>query len=169
MRLTRHGYRRVRRFVTLDEPMLREFEAEVVWGKNTVDIDAAAVAWKHVQGLLYKSTFGPRGGVKRQNDFVALRRITRELNYLESHPAMHGLAMLEWQPDIFPVWKQEPDEQGRIYTPYPRPGHQFVILAPEWEKVPGEPRTTRWLERKSAPGRLGDEAVHLRLQRHPVL
>lgn len=149
--------------------MLNELEADVIWRNTVVDIDAAAVAWRHVQEHLYRSTFGPRGGIKRQGDFVALRRITRELNYLESHPAMFGLAMLEWQPDVMPAWKQEPDDMGRIYTPYPRPGHQFVILAPEWEKRRGEPRTTRWLERKSAPGRLGDEAIHLRLQRHPVL
>jgi hypothetical protein len=149
--------------------MARAFVEERVFGSTAqgVDVEAPYVAWKHVHGLLYRRTFTRRGGIQSQTMFTTLKRVTKELNYIETHPALMGLAMFEWQPDIFPVWKMDTDHLGRIYSPAPLPGHQFVILAPIWERPEGEPRLTRWLERPSAPGWLCVEDTHLRLMRRP--
>jgi hypothetical protein len=171
-RLTRTGHKTLLSLTAYDPTMQDELNTIVINDKPTrVDVEAAYAAWSHVRGLLYKATFGPRGGKRdaTSKQFVALRSITRELNYVDSHPALKGMGMVGWVADVFPVWKIDPDEQGRTYSPYPMPGHEFVILTPSWEESPGVPRITRWVEAPSAPGRLAEEGVHLRLWRHPVL
>jgi hypothetical protein len=166
VRLTLTGMKMCRRLVMLDDEMLAALDRNVTPHKERgVDVDAPYVVWKHIYYLLHRQTFGPRGGKKSETSFNTLQRITRELNYMEHHPALYGVAMVEWQNDLLPVWKITPDAEGRSYTLVPTPGNQFVILQPVWDRNPQIGKVTRWMERPSGPGVLCREETHLRLQR----
>jgi hypothetical protein len=175
VQLTRRGYKRVLDLTANDEAMYAELHQSLLWRSGTgpqsgVDVEAPYVVWKHVHGLLYKEAFKPRGTYRYggSSTLTSLKRVTKEMNYIETHPALSRYAMIEWQPDVLPVWKVTPDNFGREYSPMPHPGHEFVVLTPMWERTAGQ-RVTRWVERESGPGRLGTEELHLRLQRNPVL
>ncbi len=169
IRLTQRSMQYVRQTVAHDEVMSAEFRAECEWPKRaTVDCNAAAVAWKHAQKVLYHRFFGPRGGRSQATSgFTALQRITKELNYAETHPALSGMAMYEWQADIFPAWKITPtDTDRRMYSIYPVAGAEFCILTPEWKDFKdGDGRITVWAPLSIGVGRLADESAHLALVR----
>lgn len=169
VRLTKEGYDLVCGLVVLDGPMASELYYSTIRHPKSIDVEAPYAVWKYVQGLLNNQIFGPRGGKKTEKGFTAMRRITRELNYVEFHPALSGTAMFGWHGDRFPVWQQDADDRGRIWTPYPTPGHDFRILEPVWEHPEGEQKLTRWLPKTSGPGRLCLEETHLRLQRTDVV
>lgn len=168
VRLTPHGHKVVLRTVVMDEGMHDELQADVTTVGAVVEIQAAYAAWRYVYLRLYDKTFGPRGGKQGATrvEFTALRRITKELNYVDKHPALQGLAMIGLHADLFPVWEIEPSERDpRKYSPYPIPGHQFVVLSPVWYDGQHQTRVTRWVDNVDSPSRLADEHLHLKLWR----
>lgn len=171
VKLTRIGYRVCRNIVATDDAMAASLLLDVRETKSTVTVLAPYATWKHLHGVLYRRTFGPRGGRHQvpKSYFTALQRITKAINYVDSHPAFQGVGMIGWQPDIFPVWCIEPTADGRLYSPYPQPGRQFGILAPVWWHKKGETKLTYWALQPSGEGPLASEQLHLALWRHPVL
>jgi hypothetical protein len=166
-RLTRNGYRAVASAVVLDEAISEALQQEVHHVGSRVDVRAPYAAWAYAQAMLHDRTFGPRGGRRHHTarDFTALRTITKELNYIDTHPALKGVGMLEWQPFWIPVWATGLPE--RPYRAYPLRDRPFVILTPRWEKMGDGTKVTIWTAETTGPSgdELAEESTHLRLWR----
>lgn len=139
-------------------------------------VHAPYAAWLFAQEKLQARAFGPRGGKRawgNKGTFKALQVITKELNYVDTHPAFFGQSLFGLHMEMFPAWVLDPPvavrNEGILkrFSPYPQPGNQFVILAPKYlirrEKV----ELTWWVPKPYMPGRLNDEAIHLPLWRRP--
>lgn len=169
VRLTRQGLASVRRWTLTDGAMYDEINMDVrPWSKTSVDVFAPYATWKFVWQTLYDRSFSPLGGRLPKiasRDYTALQNITKALNRVDSHPALRGLGMFEWQRTIIPAWRVEPTEKDpRLFHPYPLLDHQFVVLTPYWDKVKNT-KVTRWVAQASGEGRICDESVHLALRR----
>lgn len=130
-------------------------------------VEGPYVAWKETRDRLYADSFGPRGGRARRSPaskFGALQRIERELNYINTHPAMRKMAMFGLHTDIFPVWKTPSG-----YSSYPQLNKEFVILTPRHQmRGSHQVELTWWVEKSTGEGWLADEALHARLWRRPI-
>lgn len=163
--------------VALDDAIHAELQVEVDATPQRRIVNASYAAWLFAQRKLYERTVGPRNARGSQATVSALRAITRELNYVDTHPALQGVGMLGTHTDVFPVWRIEPEPvtnsamyapAPKLYSPYPQPHHDFVVLVPAYKNKGPNPLFTYWVPRPSAPGRLSDEHVHLLLWRWPV-
>lgn len=171
--MTRLAHRATLKAVAMDPGVYDELQVDVQPSNKTfVIIDAAYAAWLSAYDALYAWNYGPRGGRTQGNAarFSAMRRITKELNYVDTHPAFQGLAMFGLVTETFPAWKIDTEPGRFLYSPYPQPGHQFVILTPTWQnrKWGDRPQLTWWTEQPSGVGRLAQEQLHLSLWRRPV-
>ena len=173
MKLTATGHRMLLNAVVMDEELHAELQRDVTQVTTRLFVVRAPyVAWREGYRKLYDVAYGPRFGHKtnEKSKHNALKAITKELNYVDTHPALRKCGMFDIHHEIFPVWKVEPTElHPNHYSPYPQPGHQFVILVPTWrDHQLDEVKMTWWVERDSAEGRLCEEQLHLRLWREPT-
>lgn len=132
--------------------------------KTQTVIRAPYVAWRLTLALLINEAFrrdGKRRDVPRPTG-TAIKRIARELNAVDRHPAMRGLAVIGWQAITFPVWWG-----AAGYFPAPMPSLQFVVLKPEWTIENGKKITTWSPTEGVAPegDRLLMEETHLSVVR----
>lgn len=161
VRLTRGGYRIVCD-VAPDDDHLDALREHVVVTGERVDVDAPYVCWFNVQKRLIDYCFGPLGGKRREipgRAVTALKRITMELNFIDTHPALIERGVLGWHGIVIPAWGD-----STPYSPQPMPG-MFRELTPVWDKTRKGERLTRWLPLNGDPVH---EHVHLLLSTHPV-
>ena len=168
------GHKAVLRLTAMDQTIWEQLQIEVVTDSaQKLHVNAPYAAWKFAWRKLYDTNFGPRHGKRPFGEMScrkAMQAITREINYVDSHPALQGLGMFDIHSDVFHVWEIEPTEQNpRKYSPYPMPGHRFVILTPVSRTIRQQPELTWWVPHESGVGRLAIEAVHLSCWRHPVV
>lgn len=131
-----------------------------------IDVNAPYACWLNVQQALIDHTFGPLGGKKAEvpaRFVLALKTITKALNFIDTHPALSGKAALGWHGLKILAWGDGDDD----YTPYPRPGKMFVTLSPVWDKARNGQRVTRWLPLPNGQTTI-EQDVHLLLSGHPV-
>lgn len=137
-----------------------------VAARHRVDTAMPAVAWRLVDSILFDHCFDARGFRTRDVrnvDLNAMKAVRRALNARESHPALYGVGAVGQVAELIPAWKfLAPDDDGRIYSPYPVMGSQFTILAPEMSEVGGR-QITVWVRAERAWERpLLDEREHWR-------
>lgn len=148
-----------------DEAIRNALTEEVISTTGTRLVNAPYAAWKFAYRQLYDVNFGPRGARRvygKTAVYTALKRITKEINYYDTHPAMYGCGMFGIETEIFPAWKIG----EKRYSPYPQPGHEFVVLVPKCQDNPNlGPKLTWWVESPTAEGRLSRESEHLPLWR----
>jgi hypothetical protein len=126
--------------------------------KHRVDTVMPAAAWRMVEDIMFSHCFNERGFRARDRvkttDLNALKAIRRALNARECHPALFQRGAIGYINELVPAWRfPGPDASGKCYSPYPVPGMNFVVLAPETRVV--ELRTsTLWTEAQRLPERL---------------
>lgn len=169
VRLTLPGYRAVRKVCAADTILMDALERTTITDKKRINVQAPYAAWHTVSANLKNFVFGPNGGRRANSDtyFNALRAVVRGLNNIDRHPALSGLAMMEWHTDIIPAWRIVPDGD-RAYSPYPHPGNLFVVLTPDWRRVGDNIKVTIWHPEDSGEGLLAQEETHLALWRGPI-
>lgn len=172
VRLTYRQYRMALRVTALDEGMHNALTESTHVNKGTAtEVEAPYAAWRYTAMLLRDVAFGPRGGRLSTAgvEFNALKAITKELNFIDKHPALTRAALFGEHPLIIPVWKITPTERDpRLYSPYPMPGREFVVLTPWIQRESGRARLTWWVEKPSGEGRLAHEELHLPLWRQRI-
>lgn len=172
-KMTTFGYWATLALCAKDIPIHQALSEEVErLSPARVMVNAPYAAWKFAYRRLYETNFGPRGARRvygKTAVHLALKQVTKELNYIDTHPAMQGLGMFGIETEIFPAWKIESSEDSTRsrYSPYPQPGHQFVVLVPKWQEHPMKPKLTWWVP-GSGEGRLSHEESHLSLWRREV-
>jgi hypothetical protein len=172
VRLTRRQHKRVAEIVA-DQMGERWRSGVLEWieqdvsdaAKHRVDVAMPAIAWRRTWDVMFDHCFDNRGmrtkGV-RVTDLNATKAIRRGLNVREVHPALSRTGAIGMIGELVPAWKLIETEGSMLYTPYPRQGMQFVVLAPESREV-GRQRVTQWVEAPRAPERpLLDESNHWR-------
>lgn len=165
VRLTRRGYHAVLEMAGGDPHLVEALSQNVRHVGERVDVMAPYVCWSRIQARLIDHTFGPHGGKRAEvaaRYVLALRSITKALNFIDTHPALIGKAAIGWWGLEIPAWGDGDD----AYTPHPRPGKMFVVLSPVWDTARNGQRATRWLP---LPGVAVHETIHLLLGGHPVI
>ena len=163
MRLTTLGYQAACDALRDDRDMLVAFTAHVEhdYQHSRHEIDAPYACWVFLQQRLIGHVFSARGGRRKvpSPPAVTLRRVTTALNFMDRHPALKGVGMVEWQALRIPAWEID----GRLSL-YPQRGHRFVILTPEWLTARNGTKVTTWIQSDGDPV---EERAHLLLWRHP--
>ena len=139
VRLTRRGYAAVLE-MTGDDPEL----PCALWFGERVDVKASYDYWLRIQSRLIDHSFGPHGGKRAEvagRYVLALRSITKALNFIDTHPALIGKGAIGWWALEIPAWGDGDD----AYTPYLRPNKMSVLLSPVWETARNGQRVTKWL------------------------
>lgn len=162
VRLTKRGFAACQTVV--DGFTLETLLADVRVVGERIDINAPYQCWRNVQNALIAHIFGPTGGKRAEvptRFFLALKTITKDLNFIDTHPALVDAGMLGWHGLEIPAWGNGPP-----YTPYPRPGQMFVKLSPVWLNGRNGQRITEWVPLPDTDP--VHENVHLMLGGHPV-
>ena len=133
--------------------------------KHRVDTVMPAIAWRLVEEAMFDHCFNEKGFRSKDvktTDLNALKAIRRALNVRENHPALSRRGAIGYIAELIPSWKFPADDaSGKWYSPYPVPGMEFVVLAPE-TRVVNLQTTTLWTEASRLPDRaLLDPAQHL--------
>lgn len=174
VKLSDRGYQLVTNFVEKWDQLTAE-ELRFTTQHPSVNVwyvEAPYVAWETARRVLMDVIYTPAGGRRRTVPSAlsgANRAIVGALNGMDRHPAMQGAGMAthEQQPWL-PVWRlPEPDQFGRIFTPLPIIGAQFLVLVPDRHEVGGIP-VTLWSEDTAGLTnglRLANEQLHLSLLR----
>ncbi len=131
-----------------------------------VDVYAPYAAWLAAREALMDRAFTNRGyrakGVPSTVQ-AAIRDVSQAIGFIDRHPALRGSGTLGHHPLVLHVWRlPQADSLGRVFTPYPIPGGEFVALKPTWHSGAGRARTTTWGPDGISPGhdRLAEEMVH---------
>ena len=164
VRLTRRGCQAAQSVVS--GLTLQLLQADALFVGERVDVNAPYACWLNVQQALIAHVFGPQGGKRAEvpaRFVLALKTITKALNFIDTHPALSGKAAMGWHGLEIPAWGNGDDD----YTPYPRPGKMFVTLSPVWDKARNGGRVTRWLPLPNRQTPVHED-VHLLLSGHPV-
>lgn len=141
---------------------------------NRVDIYAPYAAWVFAQDALLDRAFNHRGYRRRgvpSTVQAAVKSISQAVGFIDRHPALRGVGAIGHHPIVFHLWKLGwPIGSGLLYTPYPCPDFEFVVLAPTWERGPGSTQVTVWSGEgvRPATDRLCEERVHQILFRSTI-
>jgi len=124
--------------------------------KHRVDTVMPAIVWRLVEDKMFDHCFNERGFRAKDvktTDLNALKAIRRALNARENHPALSRRGAIGYIAELIPAWKfPSADASGRWYSPYPVPGMEYVVLAPE-TRVVNLQTTTLWTEATRLPDR----------------
>lgn len=165
VKLTKRGYTAACEMVGHDGHTLVALtaHASIRQGVERVWVSAPYVAWRNAQQDLIVHCYGPQGGKRAEvagRYVTALKSITKDLNYIDTHPAMSGKGALGLWGLTIPAWSN-----GETFSAYPQPGERFIILTPVWERAKDGRPLTRW---EALDGDALHENIHLLLCRQPV-
>lgn len=173
VRLTKRGLDAVESVCADDPGMLAEIQADQRVQGARVDVVAAYAAWVWVREALLDRAFNARGYRNRdvpQSLQGALKAVAQAVGHIDRHPALREVGVLGHHALVLHVWRLPQPDGPRIYTPYPLPGAEFVVLKPVWLHGAGKTRTTIWSPSGVGPGndRLAEEQTQLGLWRQVV-
>lgn len=174
VRLTKRGLDAVESVCADDPGMLAEIQADQRVQGARVDVYAAYAAWLWVREALLDRAFNARGYRNRdvpQSLQGALKAVAQAVGHIDRHPALREVGVLGHHALVLHVWRlAEPDRLHRVFTPYPLPGAEFVVLKPTWLSGAGRSRTTIWGPSGVGPSndRLAEEQTQLDLWRQVV-
>lgn len=139
---------------------------------HTWAIEAPYVGWDLVRRELFDRCYTSTGAVVRRQSrsyLTLMRRVVQAMNAVDRHPALRGAGLPGHGPAaMYPAWRRdEVDQFGRLWSPLPIVGNEFVLLAPQRDQVSGI-AVTLWAPDAEGLARdwhLADETVHLRLFR----
>ena len=136
-----------------------------------VDVNAPFAAWLFAREALLDRAFNDRGYRNKGVPSTvggAVRTITQAIGFVSRHPALRGMGTIGHHAVVFHVWRRA--GSSAVYTPYPIPAAEFVVLKPTWHSGAGRSKTTTWGSSGVAPTDdwLAEEAVHQRLWRESL-
>jgi hypothetical protein len=162
-----------RQYVTVTKslvaPLCGWFETEALVMKvgrsKMVEVDAILPAWRQAMSWLLQNRFSSQRGIDKADKslFGAVKRMAAEINRIDSHPAFTGnegsTAMLGWQTEVLPGWRNVRDN-GTTYLRPERPPRSAFVFDEGWR---GYELVAVWPEHR----RHGSQAVTIWLPRSP--
>lgn len=175
VRLTPTREASIWRALHADKAMVDVLEHERWVAGARIDVCAPYAAWLAAYEALVDYTFNNRGvrrhGVTTATQ-AALKDLGQALGFYDRHPALRGAGVVGHHALLIPAWRlPEPDRLERLYTTYPFPGQEFVVLRPSWRTGPGRAKVTEWeasVPASSPRLRLAEEATHQLCFRDPL-
>ena len=133
-------------------PELAEvFHRERIETTQWLSVRAPYTAWFRARDRALSVSFNSRGQTTKagRSAFLAVKHISRALGSFDRHAALRGAGVIGHViPITFPLWRlDEPDEQGRLYTPIPYGDddeHRFVVLVPDYVRDRRRNAITVW-------------------------